>query len=173
MRGVPSGHALRTPSVARQAPFRPRQAQEGPGQGRLGDVRAVPSGGAPRAPSVARQAPFRARQAQERPGQDRLGHIVGRVLSFSPVVGIGTPSTPHPQASVPPLLGSGGRGTLAGERGGFGESHFRRGGIHCGTLFYIYALCGVGAVIYPMFTITVIKCSNTYVYTVGPSDFPR
>jgi hypothetical protein len=34
-------------------------------------------------------------------------HIVGRVLSFfafSPVIGIGTPPTPHPQASVPPLL---------------------------------------------------------------------
>ncbi len=28
---------------------------------------------------------------------------VGRVLSFRPVVGIGTPTTPHPQASVPPL----------------------------------------------------------------------
>jgi hypothetical protein len=29
-------------------------------------------------------------------------HRLGRVLSFSPVVGIGTPTTPHPQASVPP-----------------------------------------------------------------------
>jgi len=29
-------------------------------------------------------------------------HRVGRVLSVSPVVGIGTPSTPSPQASVPP-----------------------------------------------------------------------
>ncbi len=42
-------------------------------------------------------------------------HSVGRVLSFSPVVGIGTPPTPYPQASVPPPLppppGSGGRGT--------------------------------------------------------------
>jgi len=44
-------------------------------------------------------------------------HRVGRVLSFSPVVGIGTPPTPHPQASVPIPLGSGGRGTLAGESG--------------------------------------------------------
>jgi hypothetical protein len=35
------------------------------------------------------------------------------VLSFFPVVGIGTPPPPHPQAS-----GSGGRGTIAGERGG-------------------------------------------------------
>jgi len=40
------------------------------------------------------------------------------VLSFSPVDGIGTPPTLHPQASVPPSPpGSGGRGTLAGERG--------------------------------------------------------
>jgi hypothetical protein len=45
-------------------------------------------------------------------------HRVGRVLSFSPVVGIGTPPTPHPQASVPSPFGSGGRGTLAGERRG-------------------------------------------------------
>ncbi len=38
---------------------------------------------------------------------------------ISPVVGIGTPPTPHPQASVPsPPFGTGGRGTLAGERGG-------------------------------------------------------
>jgi hypothetical protein len=44
-------------------------------------------------------------------------HRVGRVPSFSPVVGIGTPPTPHPQVRMPPF-GSGGRGTLAGERGG-------------------------------------------------------
>ncbi len=67
-------------------------------------------------------------------------HRVGRVISFSPVVGIGTPPTPHPQASVPPTHGTGGRGTLAGDKG-VGESHFRRGDIHCGTL-YIYVLCG-------------------------------
>ncbi len=45
-------------------------------------------------------------------------HRVGRVLSFSPVVGIGTPPTPQPQASVPPPLWFRGGGTLAGERGG-------------------------------------------------------
>ncbi len=40
------------------------------------------------------------------------------MLSFSPVVGIGTAPTPRPQASVlSPFPGSGGRGTLAGERG--------------------------------------------------------
>jgi hypothetical protein len=31
-----------------------------------------------------------------------LPHRVGRVLSFFPVVGIGTPPTPNPQGSVPP-----------------------------------------------------------------------
>ncbi len=40
------------------------------------------------------------------------------MLSFSPVVGIRTLPTPHPQASLPPPpFGSGGRGTLDGERG--------------------------------------------------------
>ncbi len=63
------------------------------------------------------------------------------MLSFFPVVGIGTPPTPHPQASVPPSPGSGGRSTLAGERRVGGEFQFRRGDIHCGTL-YIYVLCG-------------------------------
>jgi hypothetical protein len=43
---------------------------------------------------------------------------------------------------APPPFGSGERGTLAGERGGaVGESHFRRGDIHRGTL-YMYVLCG-------------------------------
>jgi hypothetical protein len=47
-----------------------------------------------------------------------LGYRVSRVLSFFQVIEIGTPPTPHPQASVPPYSGSGGRDTLAGERGG-------------------------------------------------------
>jgi hypothetical protein len=39
-------------------------------------------------------------------------------MSFSPVVGIGTPPTPYPAGEcAPPPFGSGGRGTLAGERG--------------------------------------------------------
>jgi hypothetical protein len=50
---------------------------------------------------------------------------VDRVLSFSPVVGVGTPPTPHPQA-----------------REGVGDYQFRRGDIHCGTL-NVYVLCGV------------------------------
>jgi hypothetical protein len=63
---------------------------------------------------------------------------VGRVLSFSPVVGIGTPPTPHPRASVCPHLVPGG-GALSLAREGMGESQFRRGDINCATL-YIYAL---------------------------------
>ncbi len=43
------------------------------------------------------------------------------MLRFSPIVGIGTPLTPHPQASLPPPppFVSEGRGTLACERGGW------------------------------------------------------
>jgi hypothetical protein len=53
-----------------------------------------------------------------------LSHRVGRFLSFSPVVGIGTLPPPLSPASVPPgefapPPFSGGRGTLAGERGGW------------------------------------------------------
>jgi hypothetical protein len=47
-----------------------------------------------------------------------LLHGVGRVLSFSPVVGIGTPPTPHPLAP-PPLVSGGGAHSLARE--GVGE----------------------------------------------------
>jgi hypothetical protein len=57
-----------------------------------------------------------------------LGHRVGRVLSFSPVVGIRTPPTPHPQASgQAPLVLGGGAHSLARE--GVGESQLRRGDI--------------------------------------------
>ncbi len=61
------------------------------------------------------------------------------MLSFSPVVRIGTPPTPHPQASVPPFPGSGGRGTLVGERG-VGRVPIPTRDVHCGSL-YIYVLC--------------------------------
>ncbi len=49
--------------------------------------------------------------------------------------------TPHPQASVhlPPSLVPGG-GAHSQAREGVGEFQFRRGDIHCGTL-YIYVLC--------------------------------
>jgi hypothetical protein len=54
---------------------------------------------------------------------DGFTHRVGRVLSFSLVVEIGTPPTHHPQARMPPPpFGPGGRGTLAGER--VGESQY-------------------------------------------------
>jgi hypothetical protein len=62
------------------------------------------------------------------------------VLSFFSIRRNGTPPTPLPQASVsPPVLGVGAH-SLAIE--GLGESQFRRGDIHCGTL-YIYVLCGL------------------------------
>ncbi len=67
-------------------------------------------------------------------------HRVGRVLSFSSVAGIGTPPTPNPQASVPPLWFWGEGHTRWRERG-VGESQIRRGEIHCGTL-YICTLWG-------------------------------
>ncbi len=64
---------------------------------------------------------------------------VGRVLSFSKVVGVGTPPTPHPQVSgAPPLTGYMGRGTLAGERGGGRVPIPTRG--H--TLWYSFVHCG-------------------------------
>ncbi len=64
------------------------------------------------------------------------------MLSFFPVVRIGTPPTPHPQAIVspPPLVPGGGAHSLTRE--GAGESQFRRGDIHCSTL-YINLLCGI------------------------------
>jgi hypothetical protein len=72
---------------------------------------------------------------------DGCSHRVGRVLKFSPVVAIGTPPTPHPRASCAPspLVPGGGAHSLARE--GLGESQFRRGDVHCGTI-YIYVLCG-------------------------------
>ena len=63
----------------------------------------------------------------------------GRVLNFSPVVGIGTPPTPHPQARMPSppwFRGKGGEGV--------GESQFRRWDIRCGVLC-IYILCDLMA----------------------------
>jgi hypothetical protein len=39
-----------------------------------------------------------------------------------------------------------GGGTHSLAREGLGESQFRRGDIHCGTL-YIYVLCGLGALL--------------------------
>jgi hypothetical protein len=66
-------------------------------------------------------------------------HRVDRVLSFFPVVGIGTPPTPHPQASAPPPFGPGGRGTLAGERRGGRVPIPTRG--H--TLWYSVYICAL------------------------------
>jgi hypothetical protein len=57
---------------------------------------------------------------------DSLNHRVGRVLSFSRVVGIGTPPTSSEGECAPPLVPGGGAHSLARE--GVGESQFRRGG---------------------------------------------
>ncbi len=60
--------------------------------------------------------------------EHRVDRVVSRdymlvVLSFSPVVGIGTPQLPHPQASVYPPFGlGGGGGTLARGRWGGGAN---------------------------------------------------
>ncbi len=56
------------------------------------------------------------------------------ILSWQlPVVGIGIPPTPHPQASVtpPPVLGGVAHSLV---REGVGESQFQRGDFLCGTL---------------------------------------
>jgi hypothetical protein len=60
--------------------------------------------------------------------------------SVCPSSELGLPPTPHPQASVPPPPVSGGRGTLAGEKG-VGRVPIPTRDIHCGTL-YMYVLCG-------------------------------
>ncbi len=58
------------------------------------------------------------------------------MLGFFPVVGTGTPPTPHPQASVPAPLPPGSRaGAHSLAREGLVESQFRRGDIHCDTLY--------------------------------------
>ena len=60
------------------------------------------------------------------------------MLSLSPVVEIGTPPTPHPQASVPPPPSSWGRGTLAGESGW--ESPNSDEGTYTVVLFTLYTV---------------------------------
>ena len=59
---------------------------------------------------------------------------------FSPVVGIGTPPPPHPQAIVPspPPFGTGGRGILAGERGGWQSPNFNEGTYTVVLYIYVY-----------------------------------
>jgi hypothetical protein len=78
-------------------------------------------------------------------------HRVGRVLSFSPVVEIGTPPAPYPHASVPPPpLGPGG-GAHSMTREGVGESQFRRGDIHFFVVLFIcmyFVVRSVGSVLY-------------------------
>jgi hypothetical protein len=100
-----------------------------------------------------------------------INNRVGRVLSFSLVVGIGTPPTPHPQASVPSSFGSGGRGTLAGERRGGKVPIPTRGhtlwwSLYIFTLWYQPSEASIGALLnYENVTIlttfSLPNCANT------------
>ncbi len=68
-------------------------------------------------------------------------HRVGRVLSFYSSRRNWDSPDPSPAGEyAPPPFGTGGRGTLAGEKGG-GRVPILTRDIHCGTL-YIYVLCG-------------------------------
>jgi hypothetical protein len=69
-----------------------------------------------------------------------VDHRVGRVLSFFSSRRNWDSPTPHPQAFVPPPFGSGGRGTLAGERGGGRVPISTRG--HTLWFFFIFVLRG-------------------------------
>jgi hypothetical protein len=84
--------------------------------------------------------------------------ISHRVGSFSLVVGNGTPTTSHPQASVPchPPFGSWGRGTLAGERGGGRVPIPTRSYTLWYSLYIYYALCYQPYPIDPSQLITLI-----------------
>ncbi len=67
-------------------------------------------------------------------------HRIGRVLSFfSSRRNWDSPNPSTAGECTPPPHGSGGRGTLAGERG-YGRVPIPTRGKHCGTL-YIYVLC--------------------------------
>ncbi len=62
-----------------------------------------------------------------------------RMLSFFYVVGIGTPPTPLPQTSVPSSpFGSGGRGTLAAESGGWESLNSAEGTYTVVLYVYMY-----------------------------------
>ncbi len=64
-----------------------------------------------------------------------------QALSQSSELGLPHPLARRRVCPLPPLVRE--SGTPAGEREGVGESQFRRGDIHCGTLYNIYVLCGV------------------------------
>jgi hypothetical protein len=61
-------------------------------------------------------------------------HRVGRVKIFFSSRRNWDSPTPHPQASVPPSPPVLGEGAHSLAREGLGESQFRRGEMHCGTL---------------------------------------
>ncbi len=72
---------------------------------------------------------------------DSRHHRVGSVLSFfSSRRNWDSPPSPLGVCAPPPWFGGGGTHSLAGEGLGMGESQFRRGDIHCGTL-YVFCIC--------------------------------
>jgi hypothetical protein len=78
-----------------------------------------------------------------------LHHRVGRVISFSPVVGIGTTPTPHPQVSVPLPLWFRGEGRTRWRERGW-ESPNSDVGTYTVVLFiHIYVLCGLHTSLLP------------------------
>ncbi len=86
-----------------------------------------------------------------------LKHRVGRVITFSPVVRIGTLPTPHPQASAPPPLVRVGGGTLAGERG-------------CGRVLFSNSNEGTYTVVLFIYCIRTLCFEDIFHYLDKPSS---
>jgi hypothetical protein len=93
-------------------------------------------------------------------------HRVGRVLSFFSSRRNWEYPSPAGECAPPPP-GSEWRGTL--EREGLGESQFRRGDIHCGTLFiYTYfVLRLLWAEMYLLPSCLSLSLMREYVYRIG------
>jgi hypothetical protein len=82
-------------------------------------------------------------------------HRVDRVLGFFLVAKLGPPHSLTRRQCVPPLFGSGGTLSLAGE--GVGESQFGRVDKHCGTLG-IYNRYFVGGALVDALHIFLFEC---------------
>jgi hypothetical protein len=72
-----------------------------------------------------------------------MSHRVGKVLSFSPVVRIGTPPTPNMQVSVPPPPCVPGVGAHSLAREGLGESNSEKGTYHKVLIYIVLGLPGL------------------------------
>jgi hypothetical protein len=92
-------------------------------------------------------------------------HREGRVLSFFSSRRIWDSPNLSTAGEYAPPSASGGRGKLAMAREGLGESQFRRGDIHCVTL-YIYVLC---AFPHPIFTASI---DTEITFFPSPPPFP-